>query len=205
MGEGTTGARRRRNPEQTRGAIIDALLAAVKEGIYAPTVKDIAQRAGASERSIFVHFTGIDDLRIAAVDRQSEQVEALIRTIDPELPLDRRIDLVVEQSAGIFALQRHPRVLGLLESQSLPALDARMRLTDSRIRAALAHAFRTELTRSGEPDEQLLDMIDATVGWPFRHHLVARRGLSRAAASAAVRRALVALLDADHPVRSDFG
>ncbi|WP_431957609.1 TetR/AcrR family transcriptional regulator [Nocardia lijiangensis] len=205
MGEDTTGARRRRNPEQTRGAIIDALLAAVKEGIYAPTAKDIAQRAGASERSIFVHFTGIDDLRIAAVDRQSEQVEALIRTIDPELSLDRRIDLVIEQSADIFALQRNPRVLGLLESSSLPALDARMRLTDSRIRAALEHAFRTELTRSGRPDEQLLDLIDATVGWPYRHHLVARRGLSRAAASAAVRRALVALLDADHAVRSDFG
>ncbi|MGV9613084.1 TetR/AcrR family transcriptional regulator [Nocardia xishanensis] len=205
MGEGTTGARRRRNPEQTRTAIIDALLAAVKEGVFAPTAKDIAQRAGASERSIFVHFPGIDELRVAAVDRQSEQVEALIRAIDPELPLDARIDLVVEQSADIFALQRNPRVLGLLESHSLPAVDARMRLTDSRIRAALGHAFRAELTRTGESDEELLDMIDATVGWPFRHHLVERRGLSRAAASAAVRRALAALLHADHPGRSDFG
>lgn len=205
MAEGTTGARRRRNPEQTRGAIIDALLAAVKDGIFAPTAKDIAQRAGASERSIFVHFPAIDDLRIAAVDRQSEQVEALIRTIDPALPLADRIDLVVEQSADIFALQRNPRVLGLLESHSLPALDARMRLTDRRIRAALARAFDAELTRDGERDEQLLDAIDATVGWPFRHHLVERRGLSRAAASAAVRRALVALLVADHSGRSDFG
>lgn len=81
--------RRRRNPEQTRRVIIDALLAAIKDGKFLPTAKDIAERAGVSERSIFVHFPGRDDLRIAAVEAQSEYVETLIAAPDPQLPWTR--------------------------------------------------------------------------------------------------------------------
>ncbi|MEV0294698.1 helix-turn-helix domain-containing protein [Nocardia sp. NPDC050710] len=182
--------RRRRNPEQTRNAIIDALLELLKAGQFAPTTKDIAARAATSERSIFVHFPGRDDLTIAAVDRQSEAVESLIETVSPELPLEQRVESAVRQSAAIFALQRHPRVLGLLGSQVLPAMDIRMRLTDRRIRESLRRSFAPEV----DGDEELLDTVDATLGWPFRQHLVERLGRSEAEASAAVRRTLLGLL-----------
>jgi AcrR family transcriptional regulator len=194
MSESTAGARRRRNPEQTRAAIIAALLEAIHDGELDPTGKRIAARAGVSERSVFVHFPGRDDLRIAVVEVQSERVEALIATPDPQLPLADRIDAVVRQSEAIFALQRNPRLLGLLESHTVPGVDARMRLTDRRIRDALARAFAPELTVDGGVGEELLDLVDAAVGWPTRHHLVDRRGRSQAEASAAIRRALFALL-----------
>ncbi|PXX52879.1 TetR family transcriptional regulator [Nocardia tenerifensis] len=193
-----TRPRRRRNPEQTRRAIVDALLSLLKDGDHAPTTRSIAERAGVSERSIFVHFPGRDDLRIAAVDQQSADVEALIERPDPGLPLAERIEAAVRQSEAIFALQRNPRVLGLLESHRIPAMDKRMRLTDNRIRAALADAFAPELA-DGAP--HLLDLLEAALGWPLRHHLVDRRGLSRQAASAAVRhsiRALLARVDGDN-------
>ncbi|WP_067573820.1 TetR/AcrR family transcriptional regulator [Nocardia acidivorans] len=186
--------RRRRNPEQTRKAIVDALLAAIKDGSFIPTTKDIADRAGISERSIFVHFPGREDLRIAAVEAQSELVESLVAATDPDLPLDQRIAAVVKQSEIVFAHQRNPRLLGLLESQSIPAIDARMRLTDSKIRASLARVFAPELERDGTQDRELLDLIEATVGWPYRHQLMDRRGLSQRAASQAVTRALRTLL-----------
>lgn len=194
MSADTGGTRRRRNPEQTRAAIVAALLGLLKDGDYAPTTKAIAARAGVSERSIFVHFPGRDDLRVAAVEHQSADVEALIAVVDPALPLADRIDAVVQQSEAIFALQRNPRVLGFLESQTLPAIDKRMRLTDRRIRESLAHTFTPELTRNGPLDQDLLDLIDATAGWPLRHHLVDRRTRSRPAASTVIRRALTALL-----------
>ncbi|MFX0578541.1 TetR family transcriptional regulator [Nocardia nepalensis] len=194
MSESTAGARRRRNPEQTRAAIIAALLEAIHDGELDPTGKRIAARAGVSERSVFVHFPGRDDLRIAVVQVQSERVEALIATPDPQLPLADRIDAVVGQSEAIFELQRNPRLLGLLESHTVAGVDARMRLTDRRIRDALARAFAPELTVDGGIDEELLDLVDAAVGWPTRHHLVDRRGRSQAEASAAIRRALFALL-----------
>lgn len=184
--------RRRRNPEQTRKAIIEGLLSAVHDGEFDPTTRGIAERAGVSERSIFVHFPTRTALITASVDLQSDQVEALIAEADPDLPLEQRIDAVVRQSEAIFALQREPRVLGLIESLRTPEVDARMRLTDTRIRDALGRMFAPELAR--HEGDQLLDLIDATAGWPYRHHLVDRRGLSKRAASDAVRRALTAML-----------
>ncbi|WP_067825125.1 TetR/AcrR family transcriptional regulator [Nocardia inohanensis] len=188
--------RRRRNPEQTRKAIIGGLLAAVHDGDFDPTTKTIAARAGVSERSIFVHFPTRNDLLVAAVDLQSQDVEAAIAEVDPALPLDARIEAVVRQSERIFALQREPRLVGLLESQTVPAVDERMRLTDGRIRDGLARAFAPELTRAAARDEQLLDLVDATAGWAYRHHLMDRRGATAAAASAAIGRALRVLLGA---------
>ncbi|MGW2663883.1 TetR/AcrR family transcriptional regulator [Nocardia tengchongensis] len=194
MSEGTGGSpRRRRNPEQTRRAIIEGLLSAVHDGEFDPTTRSIAGRAGVSERSIFVHFPTRTALITAVVDQQSEEVEALIAEIDPALPLPERIDAVVRQGDAIFARQREPRVLGLVESLRTPEVDARMRLADKRIRDALARGFAPELDRA-ENSGQLLDLIDATVGWPYRHHLMDRRGLSARAASEAVRRALTAML-----------
>ncbi|MGW4532087.1 TetR/AcrR family transcriptional regulator [Nocardia sp. NPDC004340] len=193
MSEGKgDGPRRRRNPPQTRRAIIEGLLSAVHEGEFDPTTRDIAERAGVSERSIFVHFPSRTALLTAAVDQQSEQVEALIADIDPDRPLEQRIDAVVRQGEAIFRLQREPRVLGLIESLRTPAVDERMRLTDKRIREALARGFAPEL--AADTSEQLLDLLDATIGWPYRHHLIDRRGLSARAASEAVRRTLATLL-----------
>lgn len=186
--------RRRRNPEQTRKAIIGGLLAAVHDGEFEPTTKSIAERAGVSERSIFVHFPTRNDLLVAAVELQSEEVEAAIARVDPALPLADRIAAVVRQSGRIFALQREPRLVGLLESPAVPALDARMRLADKRIREGLATVFAAELDLA-EGREELLDLIDATAGWAYRHHLMDRRRLSERAASKAIGRALRALLE----------
>ncbi|MEV0251614.1 helix-turn-helix domain-containing protein [Nocardia sp. NPDC050712] len=187
------GTRRRRNPEQTRGVIIGALLELLHEGDFQPTTKSLAARAGVSERNIFVHFPGRDELLVAATDAQSEKVEALIARPDPAWPLTRRVDLAVEQSAAIYAHQRNPRLLGLLASPAVPGIDERMRLTDKRIRDALDAAFAPEL----DGDPELLDLIDAALGWPTRHHLVERRALGTEAASAAIRRTLLALLTAE--------
>ncbi|RDI42741.1 TetR/AcrR family transcriptional regulator [Nocardia mexicana] len=195
MNEGTDpGRRRRRNPEQTRRAIIDALLEAVKDGDFAPTTKTIATGAGVSERSIFVHFPTREDLLQAAVEQQSDYVETLLAQVDPRQSRDERIAAAAHQSETVYALQRRPRIMGLLESQTNPGVDDRMRLTDKRVRDHLARMFAPELTRADGVDEELLDLIDATAGWPYRHHLVERRGLSREDATAAIRRALRSLL-----------
>ncbi|PRW63915.1 TetR/AcrR family transcriptional regulator [Actinopolyspora mortivallis] len=199
MPTGAASARRRRAPQQTRKAIIDALLAAVREGDITPTTKTLARRSGVSERTIFVHFPNREDLLIAVTEQQSEYVEALLTPVDPTLPLDRRIDIAVSWGEGIFGLQHNVRKLGLLEAYAVPAVDQRMRAADERIRQSLAALFAPELRRATEEDEQLLDLVDATTGWAYRHHLVERCELSPAAASQAVRRALEALLASSVP------
>ncbi|WP_280234989.1 TetR/AcrR family transcriptional regulator [Nocardia cyriacigeorgica] len=188
--------RRRRNPAQTRQAIIDALLEQLKAGVAAPTTKAIAAGARTSERSIFVHFPERDEMLAAATDQQSAHVETLITSVDPQQPLSERIDAMVTQSAAIFDVQRFPRPLGLVESRNIPAIDERMRLTDRRMRDSIGHAFAPELARAADPDA-LLDLLDATLAWPVRHHLVERAGLTRSAASSRVGRMLRALITAE--------
>ncbi|MFD4440280.1 TetR/AcrR family transcriptional regulator [Nocardia sp. NPDC058519] len=188
-------APRRRDPAKTREAIIDGLLAAVTAGDFAPTAREIAARAGTSERSVFVHFPDREALLVAATERQSEMVEACLVTPDPSPPVAERITIAVRQSTAIFALQRVPRLPGLQESRSIAAVDARMRRTDERIRAVLAALFAPELSRpDGTHDDVLLDLIDGALGWPMRHHLQDRRGLPGEQASATIERAVGALL-----------
>ncbi|MFR9752361.1 TetR/AcrR family transcriptional regulator [Nocardia sp. 004] len=198
MGDRTSSPRRRRNPEQTRKAIIDALLETLQEGVFTPTSKTIAARAGVSERSLFVHFHSLEDLLAAVTEQQSRYVEALFADMDAELPLDQRIDIAVGCSEAVFALQRNPRKLGLVQSHTAEAVDQRMRRTDQHIHDSLARLFAPELHRDGTLDVELLDMIDATATWAYRHHLTERRGLSTQAASHAVGRMLRALLTTAH-------
>lgn len=185
---------RRRNPEQTRKAIVDAALAALHDGEMAPTTRSIAARAGTSERSIFIHFPDREELRIAVAHEQAAQVEVLIAAIDANLPLAQRIDAAVRQGAAIFALQHTPRLVGLLEAHIIPAISTRMRVTENLERSALAATFAPELTRNRAFDDELLDLIAATLGWPYHYRLVDRYGMSPTAASDAIRRALTAML-----------
>ncbi|WP_280308047.1 TetR family transcriptional regulator [Nocardia neocaledoniensis] len=197
--------RRRRDPEKTREAIIDGLLAAIADGDFAPTARTIAARAGASERSVFVHFPDREALLVAAVERQSEMVEACLVEPDPGLPLAARIALAARQSRAIFDLQRTPRLPGLQESRTVAAIDPRGRPPPGpqppppRPRrpppppptpATLAALFAPELAG----DDELLDLVDAALAWPARHHLQDRRGHSGEAATAAIERALRLLL-----------
>ncbi|MDF0530396.1 TetR/AcrR family transcriptional regulator [Tsukamurella sp. 8F] len=198
------GATRRRDPVATRRAIITAALDAlsegrVGEGRIAPTTKEIAARAGTSERSVFVHFPTLDDLRTAVADEQATRVERTIRDIDPSLPLPQRVDAVVRQSADIFELQRNPRLAGLIEMHRLTAIDQRMRVSENKIRDALTRTFAAELASDRGVDSQLLDCIDVAIGWSTHHYLEERRRLSRAATHATITRILMSLLGPPQP------
>src|SRR5690606_37960175 len=95
---GTVGSNQRsRGPEQTRRAITEALLDLLRESGKVPTAADIATRAGVSRRSVFVHFSDLDELYVEAGQRQAERLLAAVEPISPDLPLPERIDRFVDQ------------------------------------------------------------------------------------------------------------
>ena len=84
---------------KNRDAVIDALIALIREGNLAPTVAEIADRASVSHRSIFRYFTDLNDLARTAID--TEFRHAVVHGIIPDPgtgTLDHRIDTIVAKN-----------------------------------------------------------------------------------------------------------
>src|SRR5450759_1329499 len=82
-----------------RDAVVRALLALISEGDLRPTAGRIAERAGISLRSVYVHFDDLDDLFLAAAREQRGGVFALNRELPASGPFEIRLAAFVEQRA----------------------------------------------------------------------------------------------------------
>ena len=91
----TTDGRTARS-QRTRDAVVAALEALLLDGATAPNAAEIAERAGVSTRSIYVHFANLEDLFRAVVERTTLRTLALLTPIDPAAPLDTRCVLMTE-------------------------------------------------------------------------------------------------------------
>src|SRR5438045_8961086 len=80
--------------QRTREAVVDALLGLIRDGDPRPTAREIAERANISLRSVYVHFDDLEDLFLAAAQRQMAIVASMIVPIAADVPLADRIDAV---------------------------------------------------------------------------------------------------------------
>lgn len=189
--EGTeTGKRRQiRDPARTRRVIVEALLAALDGGELAPTARSLAAAAGVSERSIFVHFPDLDELRLAAAEYQLDRITSLLEPVPADWPLHDRVDALLSQHERIFPLQ--VRLAALVRSRTSEALDGRVHTAEEAFRQHLGTVFAVEL--DGD-NGQLLSLLEPMIGWAVRHHLVERRGFTNRQASRSIRQAVLAVL-----------
>ncbi len=81
------------------------MLSLAGAGNTRPTAREIADAAGISVRSVYVHFDDLDDLFRAAADRHLAQMAELLTPVDAALPLAERI-AAVGRAAG-----RDPRAV----------------------------------------------------------------------------------------------
>lgn len=87
---------------RTRRAIVDALRALNKDGNLAPTVPQIAERAGISRRTVWQHFADLESLLAEAGRRDLEIAWSLFEPVDADEPLPTRIALFTAQRARIM-------------------------------------------------------------------------------------------------------
>lgn len=180
----------------TRAAIVEAVLECATESGRVPTAREVATRAGVAERTLFFHFSDLEQLREAAAYRQRERWLALAEPVDVSWPLDRRVDALLGQRTRMYELMSPVRRVGLLEEGGSPALASVMAEGDRWFRDNVAAAFAPEageVPGAREPGG-LLDAVDAVVSWAAWDHLRQRRALSAPEATAAIRRTLLALL-----------
>lgn len=89
--------------EENRSAVLDALGELYRDGVYDPSVAEIAARAGLSPRSLFRYFDDVDDLNRAAIERMIDRARPLLDVVvDPRSPLAERIEGIVAARLRVY-------------------------------------------------------------------------------------------------------
>jgi TetR/AcrR family transcriptional regulator, regulator of autoinduction and epiphytic fitness len=158
---------------KTRNAIADALLDLLADGQMRPTAKEIADRAGVSVRSVYVHFDDLEGLYCVAAARYFGRVAPMLAPVAAVGTVEERADALVRQRVRLYlqtgAIGRATR----LHAESSPTLERIVRDGRNRSRAELERVFAHELESLDEPErDRVVAMLDVLCGpetWETLH------------------------------------
>ena len=183
---------RRLRSERSRKSMIDAALELIAEGNFAPTAKQISERAGVGIRSFFRQFEDMDQF-FAAVDEHTVGSfwESFLHEGDREGALTERLDSIVATYAKAF--EKHRSLL--LATKSLRWSSRVLKENYERyqqISRANKERWLPEISQLPSDEREL---ADAYLSFEMWHRLRDIQGLSCSAAQALVLKAVTRLLD----------
>jgi AcrR family transcriptional regulator len=182
--------------KRTFAAVVDAFLELLEEGELRPTAAMVADRAGVSRRSVYVHFRDLDTLFAAAAERHYE-----LRLL-PLLMYGPLPDTLRERIAAFVDVKalRMEKITPIRRAAGLQAPFSREVATQ--IQAARDRAW-LEVERVFEPELKAYDceqrevvasaLLVATT-WPTWETLRETRGLTVAQAKAVLAHMLTKIL-----------
>ena len=189
------GRARTARSERTRTSVVDALLDLLREGNLRPTAKEIAERAGTSLRSVYVHFDDLEDLFTAAATRAIGRIAGLMETIAPTGPLDARLDAFVAQRARVFEGLGEVRHAAALQEPFSPGLATLLARGRRRARQEVESVFEPEIAALPDGERaaatDACDALASAATWDHWRHL---QGGDVDAACAALRLGLRRIL-----------
>lgn len=135
---------------RTRAAILFAHRRLIHDGELSPTTTRIAEAAGVSPRTLFLHFADLETLFAATAD--AVLAEALLRAgrTDPALPLPARTQAFLTSRVEVYEFLTPFALAARLREHSSPALRER--------RAALTEASRANVVATFAPELEQLAM-----------------------------------------------
>ena len=183
---------RRLRSERSRKSMIDAALELIEEGNFAPTAKQISERAGVGIRSFFRQFEDMDQF-FAAVDEYTVGSfwESFLHEGDREGALTERLDSIVATYAKAF--EEHRSLL--LATKSMRWSSRVLKENYERyqqISGADKERWLPEISQLPSDEREL---ADAYLSFEMWHRLRDIQGLSCSAAQALVLKAVTRLLD----------
>jgi AcrR family transcriptional regulator len=150
--------------QRTREAVVDALLALIRDGGPRPTAREIAERANISLRSVYVHFDDLEDLFLAAAQRQMAIVATMIVPISPQLALAERVETMCNLRGRIFEEVGPVWRAAQLQAPFSPTLSSLLRRVRNNSREGLAALFEEELAAFDPATRKVrLAALDAAV------------------------------------------
>ena len=181
---------------RTREAVVEALLSLNDEGILRPTAREIADRAGVSLRSVYVHFEDLEDLFSAAAEKQFERMLSLYVQLPTTGPLPERLDAFLGQRARMMEVAAPVRRAALLQEPFSPALAEVMQVSRKAARDEVERVFALELDRQRSKGRQrLLAQLDVVAGPSTWETLRVHEGFPVDEAKAVIREMVTKLLD----------
>lgn len=148
---------------RNRQRVIDAMIELVTSGVSEPTMAQIIERAGVSERSVFRYFNDVTDLVLTSMWTVLERIEPA-RTISNigEGPLEDRIAAWVASRIAITR-QTLPFAALVAQFRSTPDFEKTVLGVVVIVRAQIAEQFAPELAqRTLDEREQIVDLLMST-------------------------------------------
>jgi TetR/AcrR family transcriptional regulator, regulator of autoinduction and epiphytic fitness len=155
---------RRLRAVRTKEAIIDAVLALVDAGELTPTVPQIAERAGISERSIRQHFASRSALLLAGAAKHAERASRLHAAPVAKGSFDVRLDAFVRARVAYLEATAGVRRAAMMHADEWPVLKTAIRALSMERKREVEIAFTPELARLADRDERLEAMHLASSG-----------------------------------------
>jgi TetR/AcrR family transcriptional regulator of autoinduction and epiphytic fitness len=153
---------------RTRRAIVDAMRSLHADGDLRPTAPRLAERAGVSLRTVWQQFADMETLLVEACRRDLEVLLSLVQKIEPDQPLDTRIELFVSQRSHVLEEMTPTWRAARIHKPSSEQLRRNNAQMIARARAELEMVFVLEFTQlAGERRQQLVDALHAITIWAF--------------------------------------
>jgi len=181
---------------KTRNAIADALLDLLAEGRMRPTAKEIAERAGVSVRSVYVHFDDLEDLHCVSATRFLRRVAPMLEPVAVVGSVEDRAYALVRQRGRLYAESGAIGRATRLHAESSRTLERILRDGRNRSRAELERVFALELAPMPEPDRnRVVALLDALCGPETWETVHVRHGLDVESSTRCIADAIVVHLD----------
>jgi AcrR family transcriptional regulator len=180
---------------RARGAIVDAMLALIREGDLRPSAARVAERAGVSLRTVFQHFRDVESLFAAVAGRQEQHLREMIRPLPTTGALALRIRAFVAQRGRVLEDIAPVRRAAIL-SEPFSATIARKLVEFRRIKAEEVRAvFAAELAALPATERRTVTAaLVVASSWSTWEALRAHQGLSVAQARRVMECTMAALL-----------
>jgi AcrR family transcriptional regulator len=160
----------------------------------------VAERAGVSLRSVYVHFDDVEALFVAASARHYERIQTLPSLqlpIDPTAARSARIAQIVERCRDVFEQGGQVRRAALVQEPFSPALRRALEFGRRASRSETEAMFAPELDAVGEAERpRLRAAIETALSGSTWDALRSHHGFAIDEAAALVRDMVSAALDA---------
>jgi AcrR family transcriptional regulator len=189
---------RRARRDRNRLAVLDALAALHREGVYDPSTADVARRAGISERSLYRYFDDVADLSRAVFEHQLELAQPLLSIDVPAgAATPAKINALVATRLRLYETIGPAGRAARVVAPRNDVIAARLNEARAFLRAQIGRLFADELGAL-PPSRRTAShaAIDVLCSFEAYELLCRQRGMPRSRAAATLVQAITDLL---HP------